>query len=290
MSKTAELVSRYLAHVATCCEPGTVVFYQKRLSPFLRLFGDRDISELTKPLILDYIERESKWSVGPKVGELKAPDTIRSTIVTWEQFQRWLCEQEILASPLTYKLKKPGGRKRELLPTRDETRLLLSDSPADFVTFYRSLRLTGARPGELCKAMIADFDRISGEIVIAKHKTARKTGKPRRIAVGHPALLEIINSQIGDRTEGHIYLRAGGQPWTVEAASAIFRAAKVRHSLRPGLVMYLSRHEHGTDLYKATGDIKSVADALGHSNISTTMRYTRVDSETLKKNQRLFVE
>ena len=49
---------------------------------------------------------------------------------------------------------------------------------------YSALRQCGARPGELCRATIADVDRTSRVITLKEHKTARKTGQPRRIPVG----------------------------------------------------------------------------------------------------------
>lgn len=263
---------------------------KKRLSSLSRQHGTLSLTALTKDVILSWIANEGIWQCGTRKGESKAPDTIRTTIVAWEQFQRWLIETEQLDHPITSKLKKPGGRKREILPTREETAKLLEHAPEDFKLIYRAMRLTGARPGELCRAEIAHFDCVAGEIVLTQHKTAAKTGKPRRIAVGHPALKEIVNSLIGSRTKGPIFLRANGKPWTTAIFSAKFRELKIKAGLRDGLVLYLARHEHATELYKKTNDIKSVADALGHAQISTTMRYTRVDGEQLKKNQQLFEE
>ncbi len=37
-------------------------------------------------------------------------------------------------------------------------------------------------------------------------------------------------------------------------------------------------------------DLDAVADALGHTQLNTTMRYTRADADTLKKNQNYFNE
>jgi len=195
-----------------------------------------------------------------------------------------------LKRPITAKLKKPGGRKRELLPTPEETARLLVHSRPDFSILYRALRLTGARPGELCKALITDIDRRAGEIVLHDHKTAGKTGAPRRIAIGHPTLQELLQTAIADRTEGPIFLDRQGRAWTTARLSASYRRARIKAGLQRGLVLYLARHEHATQIYKATGDLKATADALGHRQLSTTMRYTRIDGETLKKNQKLFDE
>lgn len=309
----ADAIDLFLADVAKRAAPATVTHYKKRLSAFRRELGTRllpaatELADYTASLrsgktpvdagvklmpntVTEFLARETVWQSGAKAGQKKAPDTVRTTIVAWEQFQRWLLETGRLLDPLTPKMKKPGGRKRDALPTPAETKKLLEKADPDFKTIYRAMRLTGARPSEICKAKICDIDQAAGEIILVEHKTAAKTGKPRRIAIGHPALIEIITAAIGDRVEGPIFLRTDGKPWSPEALSNTYRRLRDAAGLRPDLVLYLARHEHATELYKQLGDLKAVADALGHSQLSTTMRYTRVDGAQLKKNQSRFNE
>lgn len=281
-----EAVAAFLADASVRCTRSTVTFYEKRLVFLLRKFTGRQLSELTRAEILSVLDAAGKWPDG----RLKAPDTIRSNVITWEQLQKWAIEQEYLENPITKKIPKPMGRKRELIPSIDDTKAIMELCRPDFVPIFRALRLTGARPGELCKAEIKHIDAEAGEIVLTEHKTARKTGRPRRIAVGHPALIEIVREAIGDRTEGFIFMRASNKPWTTIAIGAAYREARLKAGLPKGLVPYLCRHEHATELYKTTGDLKSVADALGHAQLSTTMRYTRIDGDRLKSNQKLFKE
>lgn len=309
----ADAIDLFLADVAKRAAPATVTHYKKRLSAFRRELGTRllptadelavfaaavrrgetpadDGAKLMPNTVAEFLGRETVWQSGPKAGQKKAPDTVRTTIVAWEQLQRWLVETGRLLDPLTKKMKKPGGRKRDALPTPAETKKLLEKAPDDFKKIYRAMRLTGTRPSEICKARIEDLDRTAGEIILVEHKTAAKTGKPRRIAVGHPALVALIDEAIGDRTAGRIFLRSCGLPWTAEALSNTYRRLRDAAGLRSELVLYLARHEHATELYRQLGDLKAVADALGHSQLSTTMRYTRVDGAQLKKNQSRFNE
>lgn len=281
-----ESVDAFLASVATRRKPATVRQYSGRLAALRKRLGDRDLAALTRRDLLDFLEAESRFADG----RLKAPDTRRASAVSIEQWQKWAVESAHLAAPLLEKIAKPRGRERDQLPSPDETRRILDQGAEDFRQIYRALRLTGARPGELAAATIEQIDRRAGEIVLVDHKTAGKTGKPRRIAIGHPALEEILRAEIGDRTSGPIFRRASGRPWTVPALSTAYRNARRAAGLPEGLVLYLTRHEHATQLYRQTKDLKAVADALGHSQLATTMRYTRVESETLKQNQKLFDE
>lgn len=284
-----EVADLYLQDVSKSCSQSTVVHYRKRLASLYRVFGDMWVFELTGQLVKDHLEKESKWSTGTRAGQLKAPDTIRSTVVAWEQFQKWLIDQDLIANPITRKkLVKPSGRKRELIPTKQETKTIVERMTPACQQIYLALRLCGARPGELCAAQISDWDRTAGEIVRLEHKTAKKTGKPRRIPVGHPSLIKILSDAVGDRTTGHIFYRPNGKPWTPADISGEYRRARIAAGLRDGLVPYLARHEHATSLYIALGDIKAVADALGHTNTTTTMRYTRFNLDQAKNNQAKF--
>lgn len=276
--------------IAWCLEqrlkPATIAVYRGRLVWLKRALGERELDSLTKEDVKAFLARESRFADGRP----KAPDTIRLNAVAFDRVQKWALEHGHLDDLIIAKIPKPGGRKRELLPAPEETQQILNEGPEDFQMIYRALRLCGARPGELCAAQIKDIDRRAGEIVLKDHKTVGKTGRPRRIALGHPALAELVRQAISDRTEGPIFLRANGRAWDTQALSSAYRRARKRAGLPEGLVLYLARHEHATQLYKKTGDLKAVADALGHTQIQTTMRYTRVDGETLKKNQQLFDE
>lgn len=280
----SDALTAFLAHVAETRSPLTLRAYRGRLKSLPSAMTD--IAEFTA-------DRLDEWLAARALkpnGQPAAPDTIRLTLAALDQFQAWMVGNKCLSMPIVVKARKPSGRQRELLPTKAETRLLLEHSPRDFSPIYRALRLTGARPGELCGSTIIDIDERAGEIVLARHKTARKTGKPRRIAIGHPALVELIRLAIGERTAGPIFLRSNGHAWTTDTLSATYRRARKAAGLPQGLVLYLTRHEHATELYRSTKDLKSVADALGHTQLSTTMRYTRVDAATLKSNQQLFNE
>ena len=81
---------------------------------------------------------------------------------------------------------------RNRVPTAVETEALLAQASPAFRLIYSALRQCGARPGELCRDTIADVDRLNRVITLKEHKTAGKTGQPRRIRIGRK-LAELLD-------------------------------------------------------------------------------------------------
>ena len=172
--------------------------------------------------------------------------------------------------------------RRALYPGREA--LLAKASPA-FKLVYAALRQCGARPGELCRATIADVDRSKRMITLKEHKTARKTGQPRKIPIGRK-LGDLLDQAVGTRTEGPVFLCPSGRAWRVENLSRTYSRLRDLAGLPKDLVLYLARHECGTKICREKG-IEYARRLLGHSNISTTQRYMHLDDSELADAQDL---
>jgi integrase len=171
------------------------------------------------------------------------------------------------------------------VPTTAENEAILDRASPPFRLIYLALRQCGARPGELCRATIADIDRTANAIVLRDHKTARKTGKPRRIPIGRK-LGELLDQAIRTRTEGPIFLSPAGKPWKVGNLSRTYSRLRDLAGLPRDLVLYLARHECGTKICREKG-IEYARRLLGHANISTTQRYMHLDDRELADAQDL---
>lgn len=172
-----------------------------------------------------------------------------------------------------------------MLTTPTETEEILSRASPQFRLIYSALRQCGARPGELCRATIADVDRVAGVITLKEHKTAGKTGQPRRIPIGRK-LGELLDQAIGTRTEGPVFLCPTGKAWRVANLSRTYSRLRDKAGLPRDLVLYLARHECGTKICREKG-IEYARRLLGHANISTTQRYMHLDDKELADAQDL---
>ena len=129
------------------------------------------------------------------------------------------------------------------------------------------------------------MDRVNRVITLKEHKTARKTGQPRRIPIGRK-LGELLDQAIGGRTEGPVFLCPVDRGWRVENLSRTYSRLRDLAGLPKDLVLYLARHECGTKICREKG-IEYARRLLGHTNISTTQRYMHLDDEELADAQDL---
>ncbi len=284
----------------------TVATYRKRSRWIMAAFGDRDWESLTEPQLRRAIDEASRRRVDgrgsmvegktndrptaalnsrpstlhPQPSTRLAPDTIRLIIIVWEQFQKWGIETGRLERPVNARpLKKPAGQLRQRLPTPAEIQRIVKAAHPAFRTVFRALLLTGARPDELCRATIADYDPVRQMIRLQDHKTVRKTRKPRLIPIS-TACRVIVRQALGDRREGPLFLSPRGRPWTAGRLSEAFRRLRRRLELSPEIVLYATRHTAATNIVRQQG-IGQAAAVLGHSGLQTIQRYVHPDERDL---------
>ena len=254
-----ELTDKFFAWNTRNRAPATVAFYRTRLKKFREAYNARDLASLT-PLEID----EHLAAAGAGMSD----STRHHDVVALERLQKFAVQNKLLEKPVFGNLEKPRVGRRDRIPTPAETEAILAQASPAFRLIYCALRQCGARPGELCRAMIADVDRTSRVITLKEHKTARKTGQPRRIPVGRK-LGVLLDQAIGDRTEGPVFLSPTGGLWQVENLSRTYSRLRDLAGLPKDLVLYLARHECGTKICREKG-IEYARRLLGHTNISTT--------------------
>lgn len=267
----------FLEHCARHRSPATVRFYAGRLKLLRATYGAREWSSLSP---LDILESLAD------AGQGRSDSTRRHNAVALESLQAWLIEQQLIERPLFGKLEKPRMGRRDRVPTPEETERLLARASPAFRRMYLALRQCGARPGEFCRLQATEVDFAARRIVLRQHKTARRTGKPRLIPIGE-TLGGFLREAMGDRTAGPVFLTEQGKGWTVENLSRTYARLRRAAGLPDDLVLYLARHEFGSELIRRGEDIKTVADLMGHSSVKTTERYIHRDVTELADRQDL---
>lgn len=268
----------WLQDVASGFKPSTLATYRKA-SKWIRVaLGDLDWDRLKESQLRRAIDQASRRADGSKL----AGDTIRLRIVAWDQFQKWAIDTGRIENPINSKpLRKPSGNLRQRLPTPREIDKIVRNARPAFRSIFRALLLTGARPDELCRATIADYDPVRQMIHLEEHKTRHKTKRPRIIPISS-ACRVILRQAMGDRREGALFLSPHGKPWTSVRLSEAFRRLRKSLDLSPEIVLYSTRHTAATQIVRKKG-IGQAAAVLGHSGLQTIQRYVHPDERDLRE-------
>ena len=233
-----ELIATFIAWNSRHRARATVGFYRTRLKKFCLAYNSRELGSLT-PLEID----EHLALAGTGMSD----STRHHDVVALERLQKFAIQNKLLDKPVFGNLEKPRVGRRDRVPTPAETEAILARASSEFRLIYSALRQCGARPGELCRATIADVDRSNRVITLKEHKTARKTGQVRRIPIGRK-LGELLDQAIGTRMEGPVFLCPSGRGWRVENLSRTYSRLRDLAGLPKDLVLYLARHECGTKI------------------------------------------
>ena len=222
-----------------------------------------------------------------------ARSTIARHTAAIRNFTAWAVREEILASDPAAALTSPRADQR--LPTpldESEARTLMNlaraeavDGSAAQMRAWAILELTyacGLRVSEVCALDVSSLNREALTVrVLGKGNKERVVpyGPPAREALDHwlvrgrPQLVAQSSGEalfLGDR---------GGRIDPRVVRSMVHRmAAKAGvHDVAPhGL-----RHSTATHLLQGGADLRAVQEMLGHASLSTTQRYTHVDTARL---------
>jgi integrase/recombinase XerD len=149
---------------------------------------------------------------------------------------------------------------------------------AAFMTIYGA----GLRVSELAALTVSDID--SARMVINVRQA--KGGKDRHIMLSSQ-LLSILRDYWRQTRPSH-WLFPGADPLspiTKRRLQLAFHEALKAAGIRKPATVHTLRHSFATHLLEQRVDIRVIQDLLGHRDIRSTTRYTRVAVETIRQVQ-----
>jgi integrase/recombinase XerC len=140
----------------------------------------------------------------------------------------------------------------------------------------------GLRIGEALSLSRSNFLE-GGDRLLVKGK-----GSKERIIPVLPQVKEAINQYIQACPHNldslTFFMGAGGQKLNPDVFRASIRKLKKSIGLPAHTSPHAFRHSFATHLLSASGELRTIQELLGHKNLSTTQRYTKVDLNNLKSN------
>ncbi len=216
--------------------------------------------------------------------------TLARTVSALRTFFAFLGGQgDVAANPATglvapkRRMSLPG-----FLPV-DEMLGLLQSLPRSTVTDLRNAAIlellygAGIRVGELSSLRCGD--------VSLETSTVRVMGKGRKVrivplgAMAAGAIRDYLTfrAPADAGREAPLFLNARGGQLTARSVARILDAAMIGAGLSRHLSPHGMRHSFATHLLESGADLRAIQEMLGHSSLSTTQRYARVNVGHLLK-------
>lgn len=236
---------------------------------FIRILGERDVTELENEYIKSYLlyldkQGSSEHHIHSVVNALK-----------------FYFEKVLKRDRQVYDIPRP--RKPLNLPD-----ILAAEEVIDIIKSidnlkHRTMIMTsysaGLRVSELVSLKINDIDSKRMTIHIRNAK-----GKKDRMVVLSEVLLDVLRKyyKYYKPTE-YLFEGSDGGALSVRTAQVVLKKAKEKAGISKGGSIHSLRHSYATHLLESGTDIRYIQELLGHNNIKTTMRYTHVSIKDISK-------
>jgi site-specific recombinase XerD len=230
------------------------------------------------------------------VAQLATRDLARATIArrvaAARRYFAWLRRRGVVAVDPTVGLRAPaGGSRLPRVLRQDELDALLDRPPAavDDDAPHRRVRDdavlellygSGLRVAEVCGLRVDDVDLAAGWVrVLGKRSKWRQVPLTPGAVEALAAWLHAGRAELAgpDTPDALVFLNLRGRALTPRDCRRIVdrRAAEPTHP-------HALRHTFATHLLDGGADLRAVQELLGHSDLSTTQRYTHVSASRLQ--------
>lgn len=263
----------------------TILSYGRDLnkfSAFMKNVGIQNLNSVNKTNIMAYIFELQKQN--------KASSTVLRNIASLRAFFQYLFNNGLVMENPAIDLDTPKVEKKipEIL-SLDRVELLLEQPETTDLKGMRDkamlevLYATGIRVTELISLKVEDVNLTSEYI------KCTKGNRTRVIPLGSKAL-EALKEYMDKGREGMIltpeedafFVNCSGRPMTRQGFWKIMKFYAKKAGIPEDITPHMLRHSFAAHLIENGADLQSVQEMLGHSDISTTQIYTKINNNKLK--------
>ena len=140
---------------------------------------------------------------------------------------------------------------------------------------------SGLRVSETVNINISDFEENKTFL-----KVIGKGAKARLVPIGRFAVNAINNwlierAKIQKNTDA-LFLNSKGSRLSIRSVQLRLKKMATKQGLPP-IHPHMLRHSFATHMLESSGDLRTIQELLGHSSLSTTQIYTKLDYQHLVK-------
>ena len=279
-SRYIEAEMRYSRHTLNSYKTDILYFLDFIAKEKKKILGENDLEELT---IYDF----RSWLGGRMENHNNASNA--RALASLRAFFRFLNENNLIKNRQIEKIKTPKIAKA--IPKAVE--VLDIEKIFSAIADFRKNLWEVKRDQALMSLLYGCGLRISEGLSISKKSlqnnqvlTVTGKGKKQRMV----PLLPIVKKRIEEYLmelpfalddESGIFLSKSGKPYSRFDFDHLIKNLRRSLNLSETITPHSFRHSFATHLLESGGDLRSIQELLGHENLSTTQRYTKVDKSRL---------
>lgn len=146
------------------------------------------------------------------------------------------------------------------------------------------LYATGMRVTELISLSVSDVN------LKMKYLICRSGGKTRIIPLGSKAInaldmymKKVRQTMIKSEDEETLFVNCFGRPMTRQGFWKIIKVYASKAGIKTDITPHILRHSFAAHLIENGADLEAVQEMMGHSDISTTQMYAKINKNKLKE-------
>ena len=256
--------------------------YERDLKKLHLFLSDLNISEYSQISA----ETCSAW-VGSLYSQNNNPKSIQRHLSSAKGFFRFLKKNNLIESSPFELISAPKSSSTlpEVLSPEDVEQLL-NFKPTNMIeirdmAIIELMYSSGLRVSETANINISDFEENKTFL-----RVLGKGSKTRLVPMGRFAITAINNwlmerEKILNNTDA-LFLNSKGARLTVRSIQLRLKKMAVKQGLPP-IHPHMLRHSFATHMLESSGDLRTIQELLGHSSLSTTQIYTKLDYQHLAK-------
>ena len=251
----------------------------KKLDSFLKDLNISNYSQIN-------VETCSAW-IGNLYSQNNNPRSIQRHLSSAKGFFRFLKKNNLIdSSPFDLVTAPKSSSTLPEVLSPEDVEQLLNFKPTNMIeirdmAIVELMYSSGLRVSETVNININDFEENKSFL-----RVLGKGAKTRLVPMGRFAINAIDDwlkerDKIQSNTDA-LFLNAKGTRLTVRSIQLRLKKMAVKQGLPP-IHPHMLRHSFATHMLESSGDLRTIQELLGHSSLSTTQIYTKLDYQHLAK-------
>lgn len=251
----------------------------KKLCLFLESLKIKDYTDVSMDIC-------SAW-IGDLFSQNNNPRSIQRHLSSAKGFFRFLKKNNLIAtSPFELVTAPKSASNLPEVLTPEDVEQLLNFKPSSLIeirdlAIVEMMYSSGLRVSETVNINVSDFEEGMSFL-----RVLGKGSKTRLVPIGRFAI-SAINNWLSERDKivsntDALFLNSKGTRLTVRSVQLRLKKMALKQGLPP-IHPHMLRHSFATHMLESSGDLRTIQELLGHSSLSTTQIYTKLDYQHLAK-------